>query len=113
MVGVDNFAFRRGRKCGTLLVNLEKRRPIDLLPDREAETLSAWLRAHPGVEVVARDRSKTYARAVAVGAPSAVQIADRWHLLKNLREALEQLPKRVLPSKGGRIRQAAHPAVEH
>lgn len=113
VVGVDDFAFRRGRRYGTLLVDLEQSRPIDLLPDREAETLSAWLRAHPDIEIITRDRSKTYARAVAEGAPSAMQIADRWHLLKNLREALERLLKRVLPVKGGRMRQAAYPVTEH
>jgi transposase len=113
VLGVDDFAFRRGQRYGTLLVDMERRYPIDLLPDREAETLSAWLKAHTGVEVVTRDRSKTYARGITEGAPGAVQVADRWHLLKNLREALEQLLKRVLPSKGSRVRQAAHPAMEH
>jgi transposase len=113
VVGVDDFAFRRGQKYGTLLVDLERRRPIDLLPNREAETLNAWLKAHPGVEVVTRDRSKTYARGITEGAPSAMQVADRWHLLKNLREALEQLLKRVLPSRGRRMRGAACPSEEY
>jgi transposase len=102
IVGVDDFAFRRGQRYGTLPVDLEQRLPIDLLPDREVETLSAWLKAHPGIEVVTRDRSKTYACAITEGAPSAVQVADRWHLLKNLREALEQVLKRVLPARGRR-----------
>lgn len=112
IIGVDDFAFRRGQRYGTLLVDLERRCPIDLLPDREAETLSAWLKAHPGIEVVSRDRSRAYASGIAEGAPGAVQVADRWHLLKNLREALEQFLKRVLPTKGKRTRGAARPPEE-
>jgi transposase len=96
IIGVDDFAFRRGQRYGTLLVDLERRCLIDLLPDREAETLSAWLKTHPGIEVVTRDRSKTYANGITEGAPTAVQVADRWHLLKNLREAVENLLKRQL-----------------
>jgi transposase len=107
IIGVDDFAFRRGQRYGTLLVDLERRRPIDLLPDREAGTLSAWLKAHPGIEVVSRDRSHAYTCGIVEGAPRAAQVADRWHLLKNLREALEQLLKRILLAKGRRIRGAA------
>ena len=102
VIGVDDFALRRGRRYGTLLVDLEQRLAIDLLPDREAETLSAWLKAHPGVEVVTRDRSRAYTNGITEGAPEATQIADRWHLLKNLREALEQVLKRLLPARGRR-----------
>jgi len=91
VLGVDDFAFRRRRSYGTILVDLERRCPIDLLPDRESETLSRWLRAHPRIEVVCRDRSRAYAEAISVGAPGAVQIADRWHLIKNLSEAMERL----------------------
>jgi transposase len=107
IIGVDDFAFRRGRRYGTLLVDLERHRPIDLLPDREAGTLSVWLKAHPEIKIVTRDRSKTYASGITEGAPAAVQVADRWHLLKNLREALEQFLKRILPAKGMRVRRAA------
>ena len=77
IIGVDDFAFRRGRRYGTLLVDIEKRRPIDLLPDREAETLSEWLKSNPSIEIVTRDRSKTYASGIVDGAPKAAQIADR------------------------------------
>jgi transposase len=78
------------------LVDLERRRPIGLLPDREAETLAGWLKTHPGVEIVTRDRSKAYTNGITEGAPTAAQIADRWHLLNNLRETVEKLLKRQL-----------------
>jgi transposase len=90
VIGVDDFALRRGRTYGTIIVDLERHHPIDLLEDRSAATLIAWLQDHPSIEVISRDRSTEYARGATLGAPAAVQVADRWHILKNLREALER-----------------------
>jgi len=105
VLGVDDFSFRRGRRYGTILVDLERRCPIELLPDRERATLAAWLKAHPGIEIITRDRSRAYAEAIADGAPDALQVADRWHILKNLYEALE----RLLTRQHHLIREALRP----
>jgi transposase len=94
VLGVDDFAFRKGQRYGTILVDLEQHRVIDLLPDREAETLSRWLKRHEGVAVIRRDRAPAYALGVAVGAHKAVQVADRFHLVKNVQEVLEKLMMR-------------------
>ncbi len=90
-LGIDDFAFRRGCQFGTILVNLESRRVVDLLADREAETSAAWMRQQLDLMVVSRDRGGEYASAATQGAPQALQCADRFHLIKNLREALEGL----------------------
>jgi transposase len=94
VLGVDDFAWKKGQTYGTILVDLELHRPIELLPDRAEETLEAWLRTHPEVEVVSRDRAGNYAAAARKGAPQAQQIADRFHLLRNLREGLKDLMDR-------------------
>jgi len=91
VIGVDDWAWRKGQRYGTLVVDLERRCPIDLLEDRSADSLVAWLQAHPSVEIISRDRGTEYIDGATRGAPDATQVADRWHLLQNLREALERL----------------------
>ncbi len=90
IIGVDDWALKKRERYGTIIVDLERRRPIDLLPDRDADTLAAWLQARPGISLVARDRSAEYRRAITAGSPSAVQVADRWHLLCNARQMAER-----------------------
>lgn len=87
IIGIDDWAWRKGQRYGTLICDLGRHRVIDLLPDREPATVEAWLRAHPGVEVVARDRNGGYGSAVAKALPEAVQVADRGHLLENVSAA--------------------------
>ena len=97
VIGLDDWAWRRGQRYGTLICDLERRRVIDLLPDREPATVEAWLRARPGIEVVARDRNGGYGGAVARALPRAVQVADRWHLLENASAAFLAAVQRSLP----------------
>lgn len=97
LVGIDDWAWCKGQRYGTIVVDLETSEVIDLLPDRDAATVKIWLEAHPGIELVSRDRSSAYSQAASEAAPDAQQVADRWHLLKNVREAIERLLERHLP----------------
>jgi transposase len=104
ILGVDDFAFKKGSTYGTILVNLEEHKVVDLLPERSQESLLAWFRSHPRaaeVEVATRDRSNIYREGLAKGAPGATHVADRWHLLHNLTLTLEEylLQKRPVLSK--------------
>jgi transposase len=98
VLGVDDWCRRKGRTYGTILVDMEQHRPVDLVPGREAAPLAQWLGAHPSVKTICRDRAGAYADGARQGAPGAVQVADRWHLLKNLGEALERLLQRHHPA---------------
>lgn len=94
ILSVDDFSFRRGRSWGTMLVDLDHHRLVDVLPDRNADTFARWLSEHPGVEVVSRDRSGEYADALRRAAPGAVQVADRFHLIKNLGDVVLRIFQR-------------------
>jgi transposase len=90
VVGVDNWAWQKGCRYGTIMVDLERREVVDVLPDRSAKATGDWLAQHPGIEIASRDRCGLYAEGARQGAPQARQVADRFHLLQNLRQTIEQ-----------------------
>src|SRR5712692_2014983 len=104
VVGLDDWSWKRRLRYGTLICDLESRKPLDVLADRSVETVSAWFVAHPSVEIVSRDRSSEYAAAIKKGAPQAIEVADRWHLGKNLAASVETLLARCRAE----IRRALH-----
>jgi hypothetical protein len=91
VVGIDDWSWKRRLRSGTVICDLESRRPIDVLPDREVETVSAWFQKHPTGEIVSRDRSSQYAAAIKKGAHQALQVADLWHLGKNVADSISTL----------------------
>jgi transposase len=91
VVGIDEWSWKRRLRYGTLICDLESGRPIEILPDRSVETVAAWFQQHPTVEIVSRDRSAEFAAAIMQGAPQALQVADRWHLGKNLADSVSTL----------------------
>ncbi len=116
VLGLDDFAWKKGDHYGTLLVDLQAHCPVEVLPDREADTVVRWLRAHPGVKIISRDRAGGYAEAAKRGAPRAKQVADRYHILVNLRDALkgtlarkpESLPE--VEAESGEPRSSSQPS---
>jgi transposase len=115
VLGVDDWAWRKGQSYGTILVDLERMQVIDLLPGRDGAALQEWLKDHPGVEVISRDRAGAYAQAASEAAPQALQVADRWHLLKNIREMLDRFFERhrgVLQAVSAALAQPLAPTEE-
>ena len=113
VLGLDDWAWRKGQRYGTILCDLERRCVVDLLPDRQSTTVTEWLRDHAPPEVISRDRAGAYAEAARQGAPHAVQVADRFHLVRNLREALEHVVARHGPLIEEAFRQSTPPPVTH
>jgi transposase len=114
-VGIDDWAWQRGRRYGTILVNLVNHQVIDLLPDRSADSVAYWLARHPSITVVCRDRSDLYADGIRRGAPQAIQVIDRFHLVQNLREAVEAFlinQRPLLPLAAEQTAQALAPSTD-
>src|SRR5204863_7649859 len=104
VVGIDDWAIRKGQRYGSILIDLERHRPIDLLPEHASAPIATWFEEHPTVEIVARDRASIYAEALAKGAPHAQQVADRWHLTQNVGSA----PQDLLALHTSALREVAH-----
>jgi transposase len=96
VIGIDDWAWKRGHRYGSIVCDLERREIVDVLPDREAATVEAWLADHPEVEIVSRDRGGGYGQAVARAAPDVVQVADRWHLMENASQAFLDVVRRSM-----------------
>ena len=107
IIGIDDFAWKRGQRYGTLVCDLDQRRIIDVLPDREPATVEAWLAAHPEITVVSRDRGGGYGQAATRAAPQATQVADRWHLMENASAAFRDAVRRSMKA----IREVLHASV--
>jgi transposase len=96
VIGIDDWAWKRGQRYGSIICDLERRRIVDLLPDREPATVEAWLSCHPEVRVISRDRGGGYGQAATRAAPHAVQVADRWHLMENASAAFLEAVRRSM-----------------
>lgn len=90
-VGIDDWAIRKRQRYGTIIIDLDTHRPLDLLPDRDAESVAAWLQRYPTIEIISRDRAAVYSNGATAGAPQAQQVADRFHLISNVGDVLMRL----------------------
>lgn len=116
ILGVDDWAICKGKTYGTILIDLETRHPVDLLKERSTNALAKWLKAHPGIDIISRDRSNEYAKGASIGAPGAIQVADRFHLVKNLREGLElflEQNRHCLRAAGETNKQISSPTMQN
>ena len=113
LLGVDQWAYRKRLDFKTILVDLSTNRPLEVLPDASATTLASWLQEHPGVEVIARDRAGAFAEGARQGAPDAIQVADRFHLMQNLRTAVEEILKQMVDVRQVAAEVLAEQATQH